>query len=201
MGNFRVMSLAYALCGSHACQHNLQIFVSQKFLVSFKTSGKHSDNHSCSTSKSLTALSTPKSFSVPTAKVQRTKVRTADPSGRRGSAAARLLGLLVRIPLGALVSVVCCQVEVSATGWSLVQRSPTDCVVSNVCDREGTKNEAAQAPKGLSNHWKKKKSGHPAKRADWFSTPNPQATVSLFHVLSDSAEKMCGGPSCTNRMC
>ena len=27
-----------------------------------------------------------------------------------------------------LVSVVCCQVEVSAVGWSLVQRSPTDCV-------------------------------------------------------------------------
>jgi hypothetical protein len=26
--------------------------------------------------------------------------------------------------------VVCCQVEVSATGWSLVQRSPTDCGVS-----------------------------------------------------------------------
>jgi hypothetical protein len=25
---------------------------------------------------------------------------------------------------------VCCQVEVSATGRSLVQRSPTDCVVS-----------------------------------------------------------------------
>ena len=34
-----------------------------------------------------------------------------------------------------LVNVVCCQVEVSASGWSLVQRSPTDCVVS-VCDRE-----------------------------------------------------------------
>ena len=29
-----------------------------------------------------------------------------------------------------VVSVVCCQVEVSATGWSLVQRSPTDCDVS-----------------------------------------------------------------------
>jgi hypothetical protein len=29
-----------------------------------------------------------------------------------------------------LVSVVCCQVEVSATGWSLVQRSPADCGVS-----------------------------------------------------------------------
>jgi hypothetical protein len=26
-----------------------------------------------------------------------------------------------------VVSVVCCQAEVSATGWSLVQRSPTEC--------------------------------------------------------------------------
>jgi len=32
------------------------------------------------------------------------------------------------------VSVVCCQVEVSATSRSLVQRSPTDCGVSE-CDR------------------------------------------------------------------
>ena len=54
---------------------------------------------------------------------------------RRRSAAARLLGLWVRIPPGAwmsVVSVVCCQVEVSATGWSLVQRSPTDCGASCV---------------------------------------------------------------------
>jgi hypothetical protein len=29
-----------------------------------------------------------------------------------------------------VVSVVCCQVDVSATSWSLVQRSPTDCGVS-----------------------------------------------------------------------
>jgi hypothetical protein len=41
-----------------------------------------------------------------------------------------------------LVSVVCCQVEVSATGRSLVQRSPTECGVSE-CDREASKNEAA----------------------------------------------------------
>jgi hypothetical protein len=34
-----------------------------------------------------------------------------------------------------LVSVVCCQVEVSATGLSLVQRSPTECSVSSECDR------------------------------------------------------------------
>jgi hypothetical protein len=31
-----------------------------------------------------------------------------------------------------LVSVVCCQVEVSSTGLSLVQRSPTECGVSKV---------------------------------------------------------------------
>jgi hypothetical protein len=31
------------------------------------------------------------------------------------------------------LSVVCCQVEVSATGWSLFQSSPTDCVVPE-CD-------------------------------------------------------------------
>jgi len=51
---------------------------------------------------------------------------------RRGSAAARLLRLWVRIPPGAwmlVVSVVCCQAEVSASGWSLVQRSPTECGV------------------------------------------------------------------------
>jgi hypothetical protein len=59
---------------------------------------------------------------------------------RRGFAAARLLGLRVRIPQEAwksVVSVVCCQVEVSATGWSLVQRSPTDCGVSEY-DREAS---------------------------------------------------------------
>jgi hypothetical protein len=52
-----------------------------------------------------------------------------------------------------LVSVVCCQLEVSATSWSLVQRSPSDCGVSNVCDHEtSTKNEEAQAHIGLSSH-------------------------------------------------
>ena len=52
---------------------------------------------------------------------------------RRRSKAARLLRLWVRIPPGAwmfVVSVVCCQVEVSATSWSLVQGSPTDCGAS-----------------------------------------------------------------------
>jgi hypothetical protein len=30
-----------------------------------------------------------------------------------------------------VVRVVCCKVEVSATSWSLVQRSPTDCAASS----------------------------------------------------------------------
>ena len=58
---------------------------------------------------------------------------------RRGFAAILLLGLRVRIPSvgrGSLsvVSIVCCEVEVSATSWSLVQRGPTDCGAS-LCDK------------------------------------------------------------------
>jgi hypothetical protein len=51
---------------------------------------------------------------------------------RRGSAAARLLALWVRILQGTwmLVSVVCCQVEVTTTSRPLVQRSPTECGAS-----------------------------------------------------------------------
>ena len=53
---------------------------------------------------------------------------------RRGSTAARLLWLRVRIPPGygrlSRMIVVCCQVKVSATGRSFVQRSPTECGVS-----------------------------------------------------------------------
>ena len=48
---------------------------------------------------------------------------------RHRSAAPRLLRSWVRIPPGAwmsVLSVMCCQVEVSAKRWSLVQRSPTD---------------------------------------------------------------------------
>jgi hypothetical protein len=54
---------------------------------------------------------------------------------RHGSATARLLGLGVRIPPGAWMSVCCesCQIEVSASDWSLIQRSPTEWCVSE-CD-------------------------------------------------------------------
>jgi hypothetical protein len=45
-----------------------------------------------------------------------------------------------------VVSVVCCQVEVSATGWSLVQRSPTDCGVSKKCDYETSTKRGGTGP-------------------------------------------------------
>jgi len=72
------------------------------------------------------------SLSISNLKYLKVKRRSQWPRGlRRMSAAARLLRLWVRIPPEpgylSVVSVVCCQVEVSATSWSLVQRSPTDC--------------------------------------------------------------------------
>ena len=55
--------------------------------------------------------------------------------------AAHLLGLWVRILLGcgclSFVGVVCGPAEVSATDRSLIQRSPTECGVSE-CDREAS---------------------------------------------------------------
>jgi hypothetical protein len=52
-----------------------------------------------------------------------------------------------------LVNVVFCQVEVSATSWSLVQRSPTDCGVSQIfVIMKPRRNEEAQAHIGLSSH-------------------------------------------------
>jgi hypothetical protein len=76
--------------------------------------------------------------------------------------AARFLGLRVGIPPGAcltvclsVVSVVCCQAEVSASGWSLVQRSPTDCGVSEG-DREASTKRRPWPTGGLSSHERKK---------------------------------------------
>ena len=48
------------------------------------------------------------------------------------STAARLLGLPVRVPVGAGMSASCecCQVETSASDLQIVQRGPTACGVS-----------------------------------------------------------------------
>jgi len=56
---------------------------------------------------------------------------------------ASLLGLWVRIPPGhgclSVVSVVCCHLEFSATGRSLVKGSPTGCACLIVCELETSK--------------------------------------------------------------
>jgi hypothetical protein len=69
------------------------------------------------------------------------RCRSQWPRGlRNGCAAFRLLGFRGRIPPGtwmSLVWVVRYQVEVYASGWSLVQRSPTECGVSE-WDREAS---------------------------------------------------------------
>jgi len=51
-----------------------------------------------------------------------------------------IAGLSVSNITGSWISVVfivCCQIEISASGWSLVQRSPNECDVSK-CDREAS---------------------------------------------------------------
>ena len=74
---------------------------------------------------------------------------------RCGSAAARLLILWVRIPPEAWTFVcceynVCCQVEVSATSWSLVQRGVLPTVVRRWVWSRNLVNEEALAHWGVS---------------------------------------------------
>jgi hypothetical protein len=66
--------------------------------------------------------------------VGRTAVPLVEKSLRRGTTAARLLGLNVK-------SVVCYQVQVSVTGRSVIQRSPTEYGVSE-CNRKALKMRA-----------------------------------------------------------
>ena len=79
--------------------------------------------------------------------------RSQWPRGLRcGSAAACFMVLWVRIPPGhgclPLVSVVCCQVEVSVTGRSIVQRSPTKCGVSRGTSQRRPRRTRAVGPWG-----------------------------------------------------
>jgi len=58
---------------------------------------------------------------------------------RRGNAAVLLLGMRVRIPPGTWrsFSFECCQVDDSVSGWSLLQRNPTECGVFE-CSHEAS---------------------------------------------------------------
>jgi hypothetical protein len=63
-----------------------------------------------------------------------------------------LAGIVGSNPTGGmdvcLVSVVCCQVEVSATRWSLVQGRPTECGVS-ACHREASTMRRSRPPRAV----------------------------------------------------
>jgi hypothetical protein len=92
----------------------------------------------------------------------------ADPSDhclRRGSAAALLLGMGIRISQMAwclLWVFVCFQRQVSASGWSPVHRSPTECGVSE-CNREVSKRRRPYSARGCCGVenilWHKQKTG------------------------------------------
>ena len=87
-------------------------------------------------------LTESKSLGIPLNRIYIKLNRSRWPCGlKRGSVAARLLRLRVRIPRGhaylSLVNVVCCHVEFSASGWSFVLRSTANCGVSE-CDREAS---------------------------------------------------------------
>jgi hypothetical protein len=76
-------------------------------------------------------------------------------------------GIVGTNPVGAWISVscvLCCQVEVSASGWSFVQRSATDRGVSKWVWSRSLDNEEALAHWGLLRHGKKKW----ASASDWF---------------------------------
>jgi hypothetical protein len=86
------------------------------------------------------------------------KCRSQWPHGlRHRSAAARLLRPWVRISPEAwilsVMSVVCCQVEVCAMSWSLVQRSPTNCGCVIVYDPETSRMREAMTALGRSATW------------------------------------------------
>ena len=101
---------------------------------------------------------------------------------RRRSTAFRLLRLWVRIPPGAwmfVVSVVCCQVEVSATGWSLVQRSLTDCGASLCVWSRNLENEEAKA------RYRAVKI-----QPRWVVTPGKQHLHKLFYLVLRYTKRM-----------
>ena len=100
---------------------------------------------------------------------------------RSGSVAARLqrFGFQSRQGHGclALLSVVCCKVEVSASGWSLAQNSPTDVGVSEGDNESSTMKRSwpttAVGPR-------EKKIYNPPLLPPTFLTP-PFAPTSHFH--------------------
>jgi hypothetical protein len=78
--------------------------------------------------------------------------------------------------------VVCCRVEVSACGWSLVQRSPTECGVSE-CDVATSKMRKPRPTGGLSSHEKKWTKKVFVFGSNW--NLNRSSSEGLFCVVAD----------------
>ena len=102
---------------------------------------------------------------------------------RRRSAATCLLRSWVRIPWGhgcmSVVSVVCCQVEVSAMSWWLVQRSPTECGLSS-CVIKTLRERGGQGPLGGLSCQKKKSS---RRRPHWISVVKCHYLCVIYSIL------------------
>ena len=85
-----------------------------------------------------------------------------------------------------IVSVVCCQVEVSATDWSLVQRSPTDCGAS--CVIKKPENEEAKAHYGAMENTTKrvvtprKQTNKQTNISAWQQTIILSVNLAIFHI-------------------
>jgi hypothetical protein len=104
------------------------------------------------------------------------------------SAAARFLGLRVRIPSGygylSLVSVICCQVEVSTIGRSLVQGSPTEfvCVCVSLSVIRCNSNPPYLHGVGRRLHTKKERNKQKNSQANKESYMNVWFLPCLLHV-------------------
>ena len=115
---------------------------------------------------------------------------------RRGSAAAPLQGLWVRIQRGAWMFVCCdCCVlsEVSATGRSLVQRSSTECVCVSECHHESSKMRRPWPTGELLRHCKNKRNEyivHVPRRTRCVSFTEISRLVPLNEIISVYFEEL-----------
>ena len=101
---------------------------------------------------------------------------------RRVSAASRLLRLWVRIPPEAWMFVVCGHVEVSATRWSLIQRSPTQCGASLCVIKRGSR-----VPCLVQHH---KKNEHITTVGNFISISHKKLLANSFSVLALHIQKL-----------